>query len=40
MGTGNKTDSYRFYEYIYYENCVRVEPVPEDLDLYAAKDQL
>lgn len=37
MGSGNKTDSCRFYEYIYYEHCVRVEPLPEDLDFYAQK---
>lgn len=37
MGSGNKTDSCRFYEYIYFEHCVRVEPLPEDLDLYTQK---
>jgi hypothetical protein len=37
VGTGNKCDSYRFYEYIYYERCVRVEPLLEDLNLYAQK---
>ena len=37
LGNGNKTDSYRFYEYIYYDRCVRVEPLLEDLDSYAQK---
>jgi len=37
LGNGNKTSSYRFYEYIYYERCVRVEPLQEDLDLYVQK---
>jgi len=39
MGNGNSVDSYRFYEYIYYERCVRVEPLAEDLALYAQKTQ-
>jgi hypothetical protein len=37
LGSGNKISSYRFHEYIYYERCVRVEPLVEDLDLYVQK---
>jgi hypothetical protein len=37
LGHGNKMSAYRFYEYIYYERCVRVEPVQEDLNLYVKK---
>ncbi len=37
MGTGNKTFSVRFYEYIYYDKTVRVEPLQEDLDHYVQK---
>lgn len=37
LGTGNKTSSMRFWEYIYYDKIVRVEPVREDLDQYIIK---
>lgn len=37
IGKGNKTDSVRFYEYIYHDRIVRVEPLQEDLDLYVQK---
>lgn len=37
MGTGNKTSSIRFWEYIYYGKIVRVEPLKEDLDQYIIK---
>jgi hypothetical protein len=39
LGHGNKTSSVRFHEYIYYEKTVRVEPLPEDLELYVEKTQ-
>ncbi len=35
LGSGNKTSSARFYEYIYLDKTVRVEPLQEDLDHYA-----
>jgi hypothetical protein len=34
LGSGNKTSSARFYEYIYLDKTVRVEPLKEDLDNY------
>jgi hypothetical protein len=37
MGTGNKTSSIRFVEYIYFDKTVRVEPLKEDLDHYVQK---
>jgi hypothetical protein len=37
IGAGNKTSSIRFYEYIYYDKTVKVEPVKEDLDQYVEK---
>ena len=37
MGSGNKVWSARFYEYIYYDKTVRVEPLAEDLDEYVKK---
>lgn len=37
IGTGNKASAARFFEYIYLDKIVRVEPVKEDLDLYVQK---
>jgi hypothetical protein len=37
IGMGNKTSALRFYEYIYYDKTVRVEPLKEDLDQYVQK---
>lgn len=37
IGHGNKSTAIRFYEYIYYDKCVRVEPFKDDLDLYVKK---
>lgn len=37
IGTGNKNTAIRFYEYIYYDKTVRVEPLKEDLDQYVQK---
>lgn len=37
IGTGNKATSARFYEYLYLDKTVRVEPLKEDLDLYVNK---
>lgn len=37
IGTGNKSTAIRFYEYIYYDKTVRVEPLKEDLDQYVQK---
>lgn len=37
IGHGNKSTSARFYEYIYFDKCVRVEPFKEDLDAYVKK---
>lgn len=37
IGTGNKATSARFYEYLYLDKTVRVEPVKEDLDLYVKR---
>lgn len=37
MGTGNKTYSMRFWEYLYYDKIVRVSPLKEDLDQYIIK---
>lgn len=37
IGTGNKTSTVRFFEFIYLDKTVRVEPVKEDLDLYVQK---
>jgi len=37
LGHGNKSISARFNEYIYYDKCVRVEPVKEDLEAYVQK---
>lgn len=34
LGSGNKTSSLRFYEYIYLDKIVHVEPHKEDLELY------
>lgn len=34
LGSGNKTSSLRFYEYLYLDKIVQVEPHKEDLDLY------
>lgn len=37
LGHGNKSSSARFFEYIYYDKCVRVEPWKEDLEAYVKK---
>lgn len=37
IGQGNKISSARFYEYIYYDKTVRVEPLSEDIDAYIEK---
>lgn len=37
IGTGNKTSTARFYEYIYFNKIVRVEPFTEDLESYVKK---
>lgn len=34
MGKGNKTGSMRFWEFIYYDKILRVEPLKEDLEQY------
>ncbi|MCA9506874.1 MAG: DUF111 family protein [Myxococcales bacterium] len=40
LGKGNKTSSSRFYEYIYLDKVVRVEPHKEDLDFYIKNTDL
>lgn len=37
LGHGHKAFSARFYEYIYLDNTVRVEPVKDDLEMYMQK---
>ncbi len=37
IGTGNKAYSSRFYEYIYLDKTVRVEPLNEDLEKYVQR---
>lgn len=37
LGHGNKATIVRFFEYLYYDKCVRVEPFKEDLEAYSKK---
>jgi hypothetical protein len=37
IGTGNKASAVRFFEYVFFDKTVRVEPIKEDLDQYVLK---